>query len=138
MSNIYETESDEEWSLQTGCRMAARFVMTKYKYENLSTSMPPAILYECNGHVKWQSRNVITGWHGEFPHGPMNELHITFDCRGDKTNLKSVVVERTSEMTWTGLDYRLRKIRMTRLETTQFCRTCHAWHRIDNSPSSAE
>ena len=76
MPNISETESDEEFPL-TGCRMAARLVMTKYKYENLSTSMPPAILYECNGYVKWQSRTVITGWHGLFRNGPINEFDFS-------------------------------------------------------------
>ena len=106
-------------------------VMTKYKYEDLTTPMP-ATLYTCDGLVQFHTRRFVTGWHGSFLPDARTpgRFVIHFDREGDPTNLKTTVVHWATGDTLTGTDYAYRDIVMTPMETTQYCGTCEVWHTV--------
>ena len=93
-------------------------LMIQYKYENAEVA-EPAVLWETDGMVSFQSRGGITDWHGSIDKiGP--SLLIAFNCRGSKRPLKSTRVLRTpndaaGRHTWMGYDYASRQVTLTKI-----------------------
>ena len=105
----------------TSTRTASRYVNHDSKYAT-------NILYHCNGKVSWHNKTNYTEYHGSFTTSFDGTLDIRFSYRGDETNLKKTVLQRTGPFTWRGFDYLERRIDLRLITQTNYCSTCHAWH----------
>ena len=98
-----------------------------WRYENAEVGV--AILWENGNMISFQSQGYITPWHGRFTHAEITgTIHLLFDCHGDVTRMKSVLLYRTAPLRFEGYDYLGRRIVMTCLDTWTW--NGYAWHRV--------
>ena len=107
-----------------------RSIMFEYEYINETWPDEIAILWTCNGKISFQSRYTVTVWHGSFCSSDLTGiLTAVFDCRGEheKTHVLHYRGMIDGRDTWTGYDYRARRITMKRMGSSEWDQTSRTW-----------
>ena len=108
--------------------------MTAWRYKNLDDiDSPASILYDFEGKVRWQFKADITPWHGEVRKiaepGKLIEMVLRCNELGDDRDLKTVLLRPDNlDDRWSGLDYKMSRIELTRISCKQWCNNCYGWH----------
>ena len=106
-------------------------VETSYEFEyiNHDVDYPAATLYTTEGFILFQTEKFVTEWHGSLKVYP-GLMTLLFHCFGNTDRLKSVVLRKTSDGRWDGLDYLQRRITMTCLGKyiDGVTCSCGCWH----------
>ena len=112
--------------------MAGAFALVEmiaYKYENMSHAGYTNVLWTCRDQICFQSPSRITGWHGSVTEHD-GTMTLRFDCKGRTHRLKSTFLMRSGVNSWSGIDYRGRTIKMTKLAFYQKLESEAQWTEI--------
>ena len=101
----------------------------EFEYINHNVDYPAATLYTTEGLILFQTEKFVTEWHGSLKVYP-SFMTLLFHCFGDTDRLKSVVLRKTSDSRWDGVDYLQRRITMTCLGKYRWCDSCGCWHSV--------
>ena len=94
-------------------------VRTEWKYDNQGSGQIAIIATLC-GKVCYIHGDTVTDYHGNFREDAYNGwVVIKFDCRGDEWNLKSMVLLRQPDGSYSGPDYKLRNVVITKVSTSR-------------------
>ena len=86
---------------------------TEYRYDN-TTNHQTGVMYECRGQVSYQYRDT-TSYHGNFVENhDVATVVVVFDCKGDRHNLKSTVLLKRPDGSYSGWDYAVRWVVLTK------------------------
>ena len=100
---------------------------TEYRYEN-TTNHKTGVLYECRGQVGYQYRDTITAYHGNFfENHDEATIGVVFDCDGGRHNLKSTVLLKRPDGSYSGWDYAARWVVLTKIGQSRYCSNCRVW-----------
>ena len=107
-------EVDGFWVLAETSYESCVLAETSYEFEyiNYNVDYPAATLYTTEGLILFQTEKFVTEWHGSLKVYP-SFMTLLFHCFGDTDRLKSVVLRKTSDSRWDGVDYLQRRITMT-------------------------
>ena len=105
---------------------------TQYLYDNKDMNLS-GIMWEWNTKVRYQTAWSVTPWHGKFAyydHHRSGMISIVFNCHGDSTKLKSVVLTKSADNKWTGFDYQGRVIHLTRIGHMKYDEATQLWSEV--------
>ena len=94
-------------------------VRTEWKYDNQWNGQV-GILFTLRGQVSYQHRGTVTDYHGSFREDADGGwVVIHFDCRGDESDLKSLVLLKQPDGSYSGPDYKLRHVVLTKMSASR-------------------
>ena len=100
-------------------------VRTEWKYDNQGSGQT-AILATLGGKVCYIHGDTVTDYHGSFREDAYNGwVVIKFDCRGDESNLKSMQLLKQPDGSYSGPDYKLRNVVLTKMSESRSYRMHH-------------
>ena len=96
-------------------------------YEN-TDNHTTGVLYECHGQISYQYRDTVTAYHGIFVENHDEAtIGVVFDCDGGRHNLKSTVLLKRPDGSYSGWDYAVRWAVLTKIGQSRFCNACRVW-----------
>ena len=94
-------------------------VRTEWKYDNQGNGQI-GILSTLRGEVSYQHGGTVTDYHGSFREDTDESwVVIKFDCRGDESDLKSMVLLKPPDGSYSGPDYKLRNVVLTKMSASR-------------------
>ena len=94
-------------------------VRTEWKYDNQGSGQI-AILVTLCGKVCYIHGDTVTDYHGSFREdADEGWVVIHFDCRGDESDLKSLVLLKQPDGSYSGPDYKLRHVVLTKMSASR-------------------
>ena len=70
--------------------------------------------------MSYQHGDTVTDYHGSFrEYADVGWVVIKFDCRGDESNLKSMQLLKQPDGSYSGPDYKLRNVVLTKMSTSR-------------------